>query len=97
MTDTELTHVGVGAILEQLPTTIDDHQTHRALHFVSSGAGHLLPQRDLAHAKLTAELQRQLTDFPGLVAMAEAARAQAMHAAAERLADACLEAAEARA
>jgi UDP-N-acetylglucosamine--N-acetylmuramyl-(pentapeptide) pyrophosphoryl-undecaprenol N-acetylglucosamine transferase len=97
LTVTELTHVGVGAILVPLPTAIDDHQTHNALHFVGRGAGMLVPQRELTPAALAAELTRQLADLPGLIAMAEAARGQAMRAAAERLADACLEAAEARA
>jgi UDP-N-acetylglucosamine--N-acetylmuramyl-(pentapeptide) pyrophosphoryl-undecaprenol N-acetylglucosamine transferase len=96
LTVTELTIVGVGAILVPLPTAIDDHQTRNAGHFVSRGGGVLLPQRELTPATLATELARCLGDFAGLVTMAEAARGQAMHAAAERLAVACLEAAGAR-
>lgn len=96
LTVTELMHVGVGAVLVPLPTAIDDHQTGNARHFVGRGAGVLLPQSELTPATLAAELERRLADVAGLVAMAEAARAQAMHAAAERLAEACLQAAEGR-
>ena len=96
LTVTELTMIGVGAILVPLPTAIDDHQTHNAGHFVNRGGGVLLPQRDLTPASLAKELTRCLSDFAGLVTMAEAARSQAIRAAAERLAVACLEAAEAR-
>jgi len=96
LTVTELTMVGVGAILVPLPTAIDDHQTHNAGHFGRGGGGVLLPQRELTPATLAKELARRLGDFAGLVTMAEAARAQVLRAAAERLAVACLEAAEAR-
>jgi len=97
LTITELTMVGIGAILVPLPTAIDDHQTGNARHFVGRGAGLLLPQHELTPAVLARELSRNLTDFAGLLAMAEAARGQALKAAAARLAVACLEAAEARA
>jgi UDP-N-acetylglucosamine--N-acetylmuramyl-(pentapeptide) pyrophosphoryl-undecaprenol N-acetylglucosamine transferase len=96
LTVTELTMIGVGAILVPLPTAIDDHQTLNARHFVSRGAGVLLPQRELTPAVLAKELTRCLGDFAGLLTMAEAARSQALRAAAERLAVACLEAAGAR-
>jgi UDP-N-acetylglucosamine--N-acetylmuramyl-(pentapeptide) pyrophosphoryl-undecaprenol N-acetylglucosamine transferase len=96
LTVTELRSVGVGAILVPLPTAIDDHQTLNARHFARRGAGVLLPQRELTPATLAKELELWLGNFDGLVAMAEIARSQAMRAAAERLAVACLEAAEAQ-
>jgi UDP-N-acetylglucosamine--N-acetylmuramyl-(pentapeptide) pyrophosphoryl-undecaprenol N-acetylglucosamine transferase len=96
LTVTELAHVGVGAILVPLPTAIDDHQTSNALHFVSRGGGVLMPQRELTAASLAAELAKRLADLHGLAQMAEAARAQAMLAAAERIAAACVAAAESR-
>jgi UDP-N-acetylglucosamine--N-acetylmuramyl-(pentapeptide) pyrophosphoryl-undecaprenol N-acetylglucosamine transferase len=74
---------------------IDDHQTHNARHFVGAGSGVLIPERDLTAATLAAALADCLGDFDKLVAMAEAARGQARADAAERLASACVEAAEA--
>lgn len=96
LTVAELAAVGVGAILVPLRIAIDDHQTANARHFVSGGAGILLPERDLTAERLGHELAGALGDFDGLVAMAEAARAKALTGAAETLAAACLELAEAR-
>jgi UDP-N-acetylglucosamine--N-acetylmuramyl-(pentapeptide) pyrophosphoryl-undecaprenol N-acetylglucosamine transferase len=92
----ELAIVGVGAILVPLANAIDDHQTANARHFTTGGAGLLIPERELDAAALARALAERLRDVDGLVAWAEAARAQAHPDAAERLAAACLEAAEAR-
>jgi UDP-N-acetylglucosamine--N-acetylmuramyl-(pentapeptide) pyrophosphoryl-undecaprenol N-acetylglucosamine transferase len=92
----ELAIVGVGAILVPFAAAIDDHQTHNARHFVGAGAGIMTPEHELAPAALAATLSAVLGDADKLVAMAEAARGQARVDAAERLAAACLEAAEAR-
>jgi UDP-N-acetylglucosamine--N-acetylmuramyl-(pentapeptide) pyrophosphoryl-undecaprenol N-acetylglucosamine transferase len=91
----ELTIVGVGAVLVPFAAAIDDHQTHNARHFVGAGAGVLIPESDLEPAALAATLAGCLADLDKLVAMAESARSQARADAAERLASACLEAAEA--
>jgi UDP-N-acetylglucosamine--N-acetylmuramyl-(pentapeptide) pyrophosphoryl-undecaprenol N-acetylglucosamine transferase len=93
----ELAIVGVGAILVPLRTAIDDHQTANARHFCSGGAGLLLPEVDFDAATLARALAERFGDFDKLVAMADAARAQARPDAAERLASACLDLAEARA
>jgi UDP-N-acetylglucosamine--N-acetylmuramyl-(pentapeptide) pyrophosphoryl-undecaprenol N-acetylglucosamine transferase len=97
LTVAELATIGVGAILVPFKAAIDDHQTLNARHFVDGGAGVLIGEQELSPAGLARELASCLGDFDRLVAMAEAARAQARLAAAEKLADACLEAAEARA
>jgi UDP-N-acetylglucosamine--N-acetylmuramyl-(pentapeptide) pyrophosphoryl-undecaprenol N-acetylglucosamine transferase len=97
LTVAELATIGVGAILVPFKAAIDDHQTRNARHFVADGAGCLIAEQDLTPAALAGALGACLGDFDRLVAMAEAARAQARVAAAEKLADACLEAAEARA
>ena len=76
---------------------IDDHQTLNARHFVGGGAGLLIAEQELTPAGLATAMRSCLGDFDVLVAMAEAARAQAQLAAAEKLAAACLEAAGARA
>jgi UDP-N-acetylglucosamine--N-acetylmuramyl-(pentapeptide) pyrophosphoryl-undecaprenol N-acetylglucosamine transferase len=97
LTVSELATIGVGAILVPFKAAIDDHQTLNARHFVGGGAGVLIAEQELSPAGLAAALTSSLGDFERLVAMAEAARELAKLAAAEKLADACLEAAGARA
>jgi UDP-N-acetylglucosamine--N-acetylmuramyl-(pentapeptide) pyrophosphoryl-undecaprenol N-acetylglucosamine transferase len=94
LTVAELAMVGVGAILVPLKTAIDDHQTGNARHFVAGGAGLLLREDELTPDRLAVELARCLSDFERLVAMAEAARAQARFGVAATIAAACLAAAE---
>jgi len=97
LTVAELAMVGVGAILVPFAAAIDDHQTLNARHFAAGGAGHVIPERELTSSELARTLASCLTDLDGLVAMAEAAHDQAKHAVAERIADACVAAAEVRA
>jgi UDP-N-acetylglucosamine--N-acetylmuramyl-(pentapeptide) pyrophosphoryl-undecaprenol N-acetylglucosamine transferase len=93
----ELAIVGVGVILVPLATAIDDHQTANARHFASGGAGLLIPESNLDAAALARALGERLGNVDALLAMADAARAQARPDAADRLASACLELAEVRA
>jgi UDP-N-acetylglucosamine--N-acetylmuramyl-(pentapeptide) pyrophosphoryl-undecaprenol N-acetylglucosamine transferase len=97
LTIAELAMVGVGAILVPFKAAIDDHQTLNARHFASGGAGIVLAEQELTGSSLARALASCLTDFERLATMAEAAHAQAKHAVAERIADACLAAAEVRA
>jgi len=92
----ELAIVGVGAILVPLANAIDDHQTANARHFTAGGGGIAIPESELDAATLARALTQALSDVDKLIALAEAARAQARADAADRLATACLEAAEAR-
>jgi len=96
LTVAELAMVGVGAILVPFRAAIDDHQTRNARHFAAGGAAVVLVEQQLTGSALAAELRDCLGDPARLVAMAEAAHAQARYAVAEKLATACLEAAEAR-
>jgi UDP-N-acetylglucosamine--N-acetylmuramyl-(pentapeptide) pyrophosphoryl-undecaprenol N-acetylglucosamine transferase len=93
----ELAIVGVGVVLVPLATAIDDHQTANARHFCSSGAGLVVAETELEAPALARALAERLGDFDQLLAMADAARAQARPDAAERLASACLDLAEVRA
>jgi UDP-N-acetylglucosamine--N-acetylmuramyl-(pentapeptide) pyrophosphoryl-undecaprenol N-acetylglucosamine transferase len=93
LTVAELAMVGVGAILVPLKTAIDDHQTGNARHFAGGGAGIVVTEDELTPQRLAHELARCLADAEHLVAMAEAAQAQARHRVAETIADACLAAA----
>lgn len=94
LTVAELAMVGVGAILVPLKSAIDDHQTGNARHFVAGGAGLVLTEDELEPARLAREMAGCLAAPERLVAMAEAAQAQARHRVAETLADACLAAAK---
>jgi UDP-N-acetylglucosamine--N-acetylmuramyl-(pentapeptide) pyrophosphoryl-undecaprenol N-acetylglucosamine transferase len=97
LTVAELAMVGVGAILVPFAAAIDDHQTRNARHFANGGAALVIAEPELTPEGLARSLAARLGDLDGLAAMAEAAHAQAKHAVAERIADACVEAAEVRA
>jgi UDP-N-acetylglucosamine--N-acetylmuramyl-(pentapeptide) pyrophosphoryl-undecaprenol N-acetylglucosamine transferase len=97
LTVAELAMVGVGAILVPFAAAIDDHQTTNARYFARDGAALVIGERDLSERALSRALAERLSDLNGLAAMAEAAHAQAKYAVAERIADACLAAAEVRA
>jgi UDP-N-acetylglucosamine--N-acetylmuramyl-(pentapeptide) pyrophosphoryl-undecaprenol N-acetylglucosamine transferase len=96
LTVAELEMVGVGAILVPFAAAIDDHQTLNARHLERSGAARVICENELTPAHLARALADCLGNIDGLVASAEAAHAQAKHAVAERIAEACVAAAEAR-
>jgi len=97
LTVAELAMVGVGAILVPFKAAIDDHQTLNARYFARGGAGIVLAEQDLTPSVLARELAGCLGDLERLATMAEAAHAQAKLAVAEKIAAACLAAAEVRA
>ena len=76
---------------------IDDHQTLNARHFAQGGAARVIAERELTPSVLASALRACLADLGTLTRMAEAAHAQAKHSVAERIAAACVAAAEARA
>jgi UDP-N-acetylglucosamine--N-acetylmuramyl-(pentapeptide) pyrophosphoryl-undecaprenol N-acetylglucosamine transferase len=94
LTVSELAAVGVGSILVPFPFAVDDHQTVNARHLADHRAARLLRQSDLSPAGLAALLRDLLADRPGLLAMAQAARALAHPDSAERIAAACWELAQ---
>jgi UDP-N-acetylglucosamine--N-acetylmuramyl-(pentapeptide) pyrophosphoryl-undecaprenol N-acetylglucosamine transferase len=96
LTVAELAMVGVGAILVPFAAAIDDHQTRNAAHFARGGAGLVIAERELTASALARALDGCTADLDRLATMAEAAHAQAKHAVAERIADACVALAEAR-
>jgi len=91
----ELAAIGVGAILVPLPTAIDDHQTMNARHYTAGGAGLAIAEKDLDPRSFAQALAGCLGDFGRLIAMAESARREARLDAADRIARACVELAEA--
>src|SRR5574340_789216 len=89
LTVAELAAAGVASILVPYPHAVDDHQTGNARFLSERGAAVLLPQQDLTPARLAGLLQD--LDRPKLLAMAEAARAQAKPEATWRVAKVCME------
>jgi UDP-N-acetylglucosamine--N-acetylmuramyl-(pentapeptide) pyrophosphoryl-undecaprenol N-acetylglucosamine transferase len=95
LTVTELAAAGVPAILVPFPAAVDDHQTRNAQYAVRAGAAKLLPEGDLTPISMAAVLRTLFeAGRPLLLRMAVAARTSAIIDADERLADACMQAAE---
>ncbi len=93
LTVSELAAAGVPAVLVPYLHAVDDHQTRNAAYLADAGAARLLPQPALTADGLAATLGELLGDRAHLLAMAQAARRLARPDAAERVADACAEAA----
>lgn len=74
LTITELTAVGLPAILIPYPYAVDDHQTKNGQFLVAAGAAVMVQQGDLSAASLSNLLTSLLQDRPRLQVMAEAAR-----------------------
>lgn len=93
LTLAEVCAAGVASVLVPFPQAVDDHQTRNAEFLAERGAGVIVPQS----AQLADLLQAQLAVFAAnparLQQMGEAARTLARPDAAERVADAVMEAA----
>jgi len=89
LTVAELAAAGVASILIPFPYAVDDHQTGNAKFLSDKGAAILLPQTEL-EAQHLATLLEQMTRDKAL-SMAQAARALAQPAAAQRVAQICKE------
>ena len=89
LTIAELAAAGVASILVPFPFAVDDHQTGNARFLSERGAAILLPQQELTPQHLASLLQ-DITRARALV-MAQAARAVAQPAAAQRVAEVCME------
>jgi len=86
-TVTELTALGLPAILIPLPGARGDEQTANARVLAEAGAVVLLPEAELTAERLVREVSGLLADPSRLGTMAERARALARPDAAERLVD----------
>jgi UDP-N-acetylglucosamine--N-acetylmuramyl-(pentapeptide) pyrophosphoryl-undecaprenol N-acetylglucosamine transferase len=89
LTIAELAAAGVASILVPFPFAVDDHQTGNARFLSERSAAILLPQNKLT-AQHLANLLRGMTRERALE-MAVAARAAAQPAAAQRVAEICME------
>lgn len=92
MTISELSNVGLAAILVPFPFAVDDHQTANARILVEAGAALLLPQDRMDATTLASHLRDLFTQGRSrLQVMAEAAHRLATPDATMRVAEACLE------
>jgi len=88
-TVSELTALGVAALLVPFPHAVDDHQTVNAQFLTSKGAGWLMPQRDLTPERLSEFLMK--LDRQQLLQAANKAYALRQTNAANDVANACAE------
>lgn len=98
LTVAELAAAGVASILIPFPFAVDDHQTHNARFLSEQGAAVLLPQKELSAEKLAQLLGDLGNGEQGrkkILDMAQRARSQAKADAAQQVAQACVEEAEA--
>ena len=91
----ELAAAGSAALLVPFPHAVDDHQTRNGQYLVDAGAALMIAEAELDPAKLAARLSELFARREQLAMMATAARSAAWPAADERIADLCLQVAEA--
>jgi UDP-N-acetylglucosamine--N-acetylmuramyl-(pentapeptide) pyrophosphoryl-undecaprenol N-acetylglucosamine transferase len=90
LTISELTQVGVAAILVPYPHAVDDHQSANANVLVKQGAAVLIADKDLSVTRLQFELMRLTGSRPKLLEMSMAAAELKRPLAAEVVAQICL-------
>ena len=90
LTIAELAAAGLPAILVPYPHATDDHQTANAQYLVSAGAAWLIPDADLTPERLLGLLHGLSRE--ACLQRAQYARAVALTDAAEKMADACVQA-----
>lgn len=88
---TEITALGVPAILVPFPFAADDHQTSNARDLADRGAAILLPQVELTGERLADELEGLLRDPDRRSALAESARTMGRREAAQTIVQDALE------
>jgi len=91
MTVAEVAAAGVAALFVPFPHAVDDHQSANARYLSGEGAAWLQPQAEFGAQWLAGWLAARSREE--LLAVAERARARAVPDAAERIADACEQAA----
>ncbi|WP_020409310.1 undecaprenyldiphospho-muramoylpentapeptide beta-N-acetylglucosaminyltransferase [Hahella ganghwensis] len=92
LTLTELTAVGVGAILVPYPYAVDDHQTANARYLEQAGAAIIFQQAELTVDKLADSISQLLAQPEKLQEMADKARELAQPEATQDVVRYCLEA-----
>lgn len=91
LTVAELAAAGVASVLVPFAYAVDDHQTRNAEYLADAGAAVILSQSSLDAEILASSLEPLVSDRTVLLAMANAARQQALPNAAEKVVEACSE------
>jgi UDP-N-acetylglucosamine--N-acetylmuramyl-(pentapeptide) pyrophosphoryl-undecaprenol N-acetylglucosamine transferase len=91
LTVSELSSVGVAAVLVPYPFAVDDHQSANAQVLVSVGAAHMVPQHQLTADYLATLLSGSLGQRSQLLAMAQRAQQCNRPQAAQAVSDICME------
>ncbi len=90
LTVSELTQVGIAAILVPYPYAVDDHQTANANVLVERGAAILIADKDLTETSLQPLLEDLTANRPKLLEMSLAAKALKRPQAAQVVMQICL-------
>lgn len=85
ITLTEIQIMGKPSVLIPSPTVAENHQFHNAMALVNESAASVIEEKDLTPEKLTAEIDRLLTDENLLGKYAENAKKMAIADANERI------------
>ncbi|PCI18797.1 MAG: undecaprenyldiphospho-muramoylpentapeptide beta-N-acetylglucosaminyltransferase [Piscirickettsiaceae bacterium] len=93
MTVSEVSVMGLPAILVPLPGAIDDHQTKNAQYLSTQGAAVLIPQKELLATALAKQLIELVENPKALSQMAKKATQLATPKATSQVLEQCLEAA----
>ena len=91
LTISEITAVGIGALLIPFPFAIDDHQTSNAQVLVDEDAAELIQQSELTFETLTRSLTELSTNNKRRLEMAKNAHSLAKFGATQHVAQACWE------
>ena len=91
LTVSELTAVGLAAVMVPYPYAVDDHQTLNARFLVDAGAALLMPQREMDAHSLSEQLEMLLNQPDYLRDMSVIARSLAKPDAAACVGQACLQ------
>lgn len=90
LTVSELTAVGVGALLIPYPFAVDDHQYHNAMYLVGGNAAVVVRQSEMQSNDFVKLLENMICNGrEKLLSMAESARVLSMPNAASKVADLC--------
>jgi len=86
ITLSELSCLGIPAIMIPYPGAAGNHQMENARHVSHAGAGWIIPETELNASRLASEITARLEDIEGLEKAAEAMRSLGLGRGAERIA-----------
>jgi len=85
ITLSELSRLGIPAIMIPLPGAADNHQMENARHVSDASAGWIIPETELSATRLASEITKRLHDSEGLAKAGLAMQALGLGSGAERI------------